>query len=79
MRRISTICIGTAFAGSSWFFLRAGEGHLVILVFIYLPWIIAAGWTGSDRGKLRYAALCGALIAVSFFEGSPYPPHSSKV
>jgi len=74
MRRISTICIGTAFAGSSWFFLRAGEGHLVILVFIYLPWIIAAGWTGSDRGKLRYAALCGALIAVSFFEGSPYPP-----
>ncbi len=74
MRRISAICTATAFAGSSWFFLRASEGHIVIMVFVYLPWIIAAGWTASERGKLRYAALCGAFIALSFFEGSPYPP-----
>lgn len=74
MRRISAICTATAFAGSSWFFLRVAAGHMVIMVFVYLPWIIAAGWTASERGQLRYAALCGALIALSFFEGSPYPP-----
>ncbi len=74
MRRISAICTATAFAGSSWFFLRASEGQIVIMTFVYLPWIIAAGWTGSERGKVRYAALCGALIAFSFFEGNPYLP-----
>jgi len=74
MRRISAICTGTAFAGSSWFFLRASEGHIVIIVLVYLPWIISAGWAASERGKLRYAAICGALVAVSFFEGSPYIP-----
>src|ERR1700676_5214691 len=40
----------------------------------YLPWILAAGWAASQRRKLRYAALCGGLMAVSFFEGGPYPP-----
>ena len=74
VRRISAICTATAFAGSSWVFLRASEGQIVIMVFVYLPWIIAAGWTASERGKLRFAAICGALIALSFFEGSPYPP-----
>lgn len=74
MRRIAAIYTASAFAGSSWFFLRASEGHIVIMVLVYLPWILAAGWTASDRGKVRYAAICGALIAVSFFEGSPYIP-----
>src|ERR1017187_10881247 len=74
MRRISAICTATAFAGSSWFFLRASEGQVVIMVFVYLPWIIATAWKASARGKLRYAALCGALIAVSIFEGNPYLP-----
>ena len=74
MRRISAICTATAFAGSSWFFLRASEGQIVIMVFVYLPWIIAAGWAASERGKLRYAALCGAFIAVTIFEGNPYLP-----
>ena len=74
LRRISAICVGTAFAGSSWFFLRVAAGHMVIMVFVYLPWIVAAGWKASERGQLRYAALCGAVIALSFFEGSPYPP-----
>jgi hypothetical protein len=74
LRRISAICIGTAFAGSSWFFLRVAAGHMVIMVFVYLPWIVAAGWKASERGQLRYAAVCGAVIALSFFEGSPYPP-----
>jgi hypothetical protein len=74
LRRISAICTATAFAGSSWFFLRASEGHIVLIVLVYLPWILAAGWTASERGKLRYAALCGALLTLSFFEGSPYVP-----
>ena len=73
MRRISAICIATAFAGSSWFFLRAAEGHFHIIALAYLPWILAAAWTASERGQLRYAALAGALIALSFFEGGPYP------
>jgi len=74
MRRISAICTATAFAGSSWFFLHASEGHVVLIVMVYLPWIVAAGWTASERGKLRYVAICGALIAVSFIEGNPYVP-----
>ena len=74
LRRISAICIGTAFAGSSWFFLHVAAGHIVLLIFVYLPWIIAAGWAASERGQLRYAALCGAVIALSIFEGNPFPP-----
>ena len=74
LRRISAICTATAFAGSSWFFLRASEGQFPFLGMAYLPWILAAGWAASERGKLRYALLCGALIAMSFFEGGPYPP-----
>ncbi len=74
LRRISAICIGTAFAGSSWFFLHVAAGHIVLLTFVYLPWIIAAGWAASERGQLRYAALCGAVIALSIFEGNPFPP-----
>ncbi len=73
-RRISAICTATAFAGSSWLFLRASEGQIVLIVLVYLPWILAAGWTASERGQLRYAALCGALLTLSFFEGSPYAP-----
>ncbi len=74
MRRISAICTAVAFAGSSWFSLRASEGHIVIMVFVYLPGILAAGLAASESGKLRYAAICGALMALSFFEGSPYVP-----
>jgi hypothetical protein len=74
LRRISAICTATTFAGSSWFFLHAAEGHILLLTFVYLPWIIAAGWSASERGQLRYGALCGALIAVSYFEGNPLPP-----
>ncbi len=74
MRRISAICTATAFAGSSWFSLHISEGHILIVVLVYLPAIIAAGWAAAERGQLRYAALCGALIAVSIFEGNPIPP-----
>ncbi len=74
LRRISAVCTATAFAGSSWFFLRTSEGQFPFLAFVYLPWILAAGWAASDRAKLRYAAVCGLLIAVSFFESGPYPP-----
>jgi hypothetical protein len=75
MRRISAICTAIAFAGSSWFFLRTSEGHIVIMVFVYLPGIIAAAWAAAEPGKLfRYSALCGALLALSFLEGSPYVP-----
>ena len=74
MRRISAICIATAFAGSSWFSLRASEGHIVLIVLVYLPWILAAGWMACERGNIRYAVLCGLLLTLSFFEGSPYAP-----
>jgi hypothetical protein len=75
MRRISAICTAIAFAGSSWFPLHTSEGHIVLMVLVYLPWVIAAGWTASERGKvLRYGAACGALIGLSFFEGSPIVP-----
>jgi hypothetical protein len=74
MRRISAICTATAFAGSSWFSLHISEGHILLVVLAYLPAVIAAGWAAAERGQLRYAVLCGALIAVSIFEGNPIPP-----
>jgi hypothetical protein len=67
MRRVAAICTATAFAGSSWFFLRASEGHIVIMVFVYLPLILAAGWTASELGRLRLEELLMALMSVSFF------------
>ncbi len=73
MRKISAICTATAFSGSSWFFLHVSEGHFVFVTMVYLPWIIAGVLTASERGKLRYAVISGALIALSFFEGGPYP------
>src|ERR1700722_8403198 len=45
MRRIAAIYTATAFAGRSWFFLRAAEGQIVFVVVVYLPLILAAGWT----------------------------------
>jgi hypothetical protein len=73
MRRISAVATATAFAGSSWFFLHASEGQMFLLALAYLPWIVAGAWAASEKGKLRYAVLSGALIALSFFEGGPYP------
>ena len=73
MRRISAICTATAFVGSSWFFLRTAEGHFVFMVLVYLPWTIAFAFKASERRQLRYAAVAGGLIAMSFFEGGPYP------
>ena len=75
MSRLAAICTATTYAGSSWFFLHVGAGHVNFRAFAYLPWILAAGWpAATETGKLRYTIACGALIAVSFFEGGPYPP-----
>lgn len=74
MRRLGAVCTATAFAGSSWFFLRVAEGNLQITPLVYLPWIIAAAWAASERGRLHYAIASGALIALSFLEADPYAP-----
>lgn len=75
MRRISAICTATAFAGSSWFPLHTSEGHIVLIVIAYLPWVIAAGWAASERGKvIRYGVVCGVFLAMSIFEGNPVVP-----
>ncbi len=73
MRRISAICTATTFVGSSWYYLRASEGHFPLLACAYLPWIIAAAWYGSSRGSHRYSVIAGSLIALSFLEAGPYP------
>ena len=73
MSRLAAICPATAYAGSSWFFLHAGCGMVSFLAFAYLPWVLAAGWAAAKTGKLRYAIACGALMALSFLEGT-YPP-----
>jgi hypothetical protein len=75
MSRLAAICTATTHAGSSWFFLHEGYGQIVFLALAYLPWMLVAGWAAAtETGKVRYTILCGALIALSFFEGGPYPP-----
>jgi hypothetical protein len=75
MSRLAAICTATTYAGSSWFFLHEGFGQIVFLALAYLPWLLAAGWAAAtETGKLRYTIAGGALIALSFFEGGPYPP-----
>jgi hypothetical protein len=63
-----------AYAGSSWFNLHACEGHVIFLALAYMPWCVALAWLGSEPGRIAYAVASGAVLALSFLEGSPYIP-----
>ena len=79
IRRLGAAAAAITFAGSSWFYLRAGQGHFHLLSLVYLPWIFTFAIRASDTAKLRYAMISGAILALCFFEGGPYPALYSEL
>ena len=47
---------GTAFAGSSWYYLHLALGHATFMSLMYLPLILALYWVGWRR---RQTSVCG--------------------
>jgi hypothetical protein len=66
MQRIAAVVCATVFAGSSWFTLRVAAGELVMMAYVYYPWLLAFAW----QHRIWAAAVVLALIS---FEGGPYP------
>jgi len=71
--KLSAAGASIAFAGSSWFTLHTCEGHVGFLPFAYLPLVVALAWLAAEGGKVTYALFSGALLALCFYEGNPYP------
>ena len=68
---MASVGAATLFPASSWFFLRAAEGHLVILPFAYLPWLALFALHAIDRPMI-YAIAAAAVLAIMFGEGGLY-------
>ena len=73
MSRLAAIGVATVFPASSWYALHATGGHADLLSFVLLPWVLAPALLAAERHRLSYAALSGAALALTFFDGSPYP------
>ena len=67
--KLGAIACAGAFAGSSWFYLRAEVGHLTFMTGAYAPWAIALLQVSSMRRRLAPAALGGLVMALMLFEG----------
>ncbi len=64
---------GTAFAGSSWYYLQLAAGHAAYsMSLMYLPLILVLFWVGWRRRQIVFAAPTGLLTALIFFEGGFY-------
>jgi len=72
-RPIAALAAAFLFATSSWFYVRVTAGILAMCGFAYLPWVIAGCWVAARRHQPRYAAISGAILALSFLECGPYP------
>ena len=70
--RLAAIGAATVFPASSWYALHATAGHADLLSFALLPWVLAPALLAAERRRLSYAALSGAALALTFFDGSPY-------
>ncbi len=73
LSRIAAIGVATVFPASSWYALHATAGHADLLSFALLPWVLVPALLAVERRRLSYAALSGAALALTFFDGSPYP------
>ncbi len=71
--RLAAIGAATVFPASSWYALHATAGHADLLSFTLLPWVLAPALVAVERRRLSYAALSGVALALTFFDGSPYP------
>jgi len=71
---LGAIATATVFPASSWFFLKAGVGHMWALECVSCaPWAFAFAWLSVERDALRYAAISGAALALMFLGIGPYP------
>ncbi len=70
---VGAAACGTAFAGSSWYYLQLAAGHVAYsLSLMYLPLILVLYWIGWRRRQIVFAAPTGLLTALIFFEGGFY-------
>jgi hypothetical protein len=59
----------TVYPASSWFPLHVGEGHLTLMGFVYLPWLLALMVAAGQRAFAPCAIAAGALFAITFGSG----------
>jgi len=71
--KLGAIACASAFAGSSWYYLRVETGHLNFMPGAYAPWSIAMLYLGSLRRRLMPAALGGLVMAAALMEGGIHP------
>jgi hypothetical protein len=71
--RLAAIGAATVFPASSWYALHATGGHADLFSFALLPWVLVPALLAAECRRLSYAALSGAALALTFFDGSPYP------
>ena len=74
LSRISSFLPPVVFIFSSWFVLRATEGHLVFLPFAFLPFVAAFYIRSFEKGRALPNIILSALFLVwIFFAGGAYP------
>src|SRR3990172_5467966 len=74
LSRISSFLPPVVFIFSSWFVLRATEGHLVFLPFAFLKFVAAFYIRSFEKGRALPNIILSALFLVwIFFAGGAYP------
>ncbi|MGD0075263.1 MAG: hypothetical protein ABSD31_13130 [Candidatus Binataceae bacterium] len=68
----AAIASGGAFAGSSWYYDHLAVGHVVMMPYTYIPWIIALFYLCAERRRLVPGLLAGFLMALVLMEGGVY-------
>jgi hypothetical protein len=71
--KLAAIACAGAFAGSSWYYLRAEAGHINFLPGAMGPWLLGLFCLGVQGRRLTPAALGGLLMAVELMEGGIHP------
>jgi hypothetical protein len=69
LRPLAAVAGATVFCTSSWFPMHIGEGHLVMLPFAYLPWILMSLAFAAEHRSWRAVVAVAVLFAVSFGQG----------
>jgi hypothetical protein len=71
LSRMASFGAATLFPASSWFYLRAAEGHAVMFPLAYLPWIALFALWAIDR-RMTWAIAAAFVMAVMLGEGGVY-------
>jgi hypothetical protein len=66
---LAAVAAATILPASSWFPLHLGEGHLILMGFVFLPWLLALMVLASERKLALPAIAAAALLAITFGGG----------